>query len=182
MGINCMLPELSVVIGATASGKSGFAERLVTSTMRQRIYIATAQAFDDEMRHKIARHKETRGAGWRTVEAPLEIAQPLINVDPACVVLLDCATLWLSNQMLADNDIEQATTELLSALQTCPAPVVVVSNEVGAGGVSDNAMARQFTQAQGLLNQRLAAQAGLVVSVTAGLPLVLKGTLPETVE
>ncbi len=177
-----MLPKLTLIIGAAASGKSAFAERLVTSNMRSRSYIATAQAFDDEMRAKIARHRDMRGAGWRTIEAPLDLPAALQQIPADHVVLIDCATLWLSNHLLAESDLEQAGAALLNALQTCPAPVVVVSNEVGAGVAPDNALSRKFREAQGRLNQTLATQAGLVVTVIAGLPMVLKGTLPEALE
>jgi len=177
-----MLPKLTLIIGAAASGKSGFAEALVTSTMRARTYIATARPFDDEMRNKIARHRDMRGAGWHTIEAALDIPAALQQVPADHVVLIDCATLWLSNHLLAESDLQRTEARLQQALETSPAPVVVVSNEVGAGIVPDNALSRRFRQAQGRLNQNLAAQADLVVTVIAGLPLVLKGTLPEAPE
>ncbi len=177
-----MLPKLTLIIGASASGKSTFAERLVTTTMRARTYIATAQAFDDEMRAKITRHRDMRGSSWHTIEAPLDIPAALQQVPADYVVLIDCATLWLSNHLLAESDLQQAEADLLNALKTCPAPVAIVSNEVGAGVVPDNALSRKFREAQGRLNQHLAAQAGLVVTVIAGLPMVLKGTLPEALE
>ena len=94
-------------------------------------------------------------------------------------MLIDCATLWLTNQMLGGHDLEAATQGLLAALQQAPAPVVIVSNEVGWGIVPENALARAFRDAQGRLNQRLAAQADLAVAVIAGLPMVLKGQMPE---
>ncbi len=177
-----MLPKLTLIIGAAASGKSAFAERLVTCTMHSRTYIATAQAFDDEMRAKITRHRDMRGTGWQTIEAPLDIPAALQQVPADHVVLIDCATLWLSNHLLAGSDLEATETDLLKALENCPAPVVIVSNEVGAGVVPDNALSRKFREAQGRLNQHLAAQSDLVVTVIAGLPMVLKGTLPEALE
>lgn len=147
-------------------------------TGRPRRYIATAEAFDDEMRARIARHRADRGAGWTTVEAPRDLAGALAHADPAEIVLVDCATLWLSNHMIADQDPETATEGLLAALAATAAPVVVVSNEVGWSIVPENALARAFRDAQGRLNQRLAAKAGLVVAVMAGLPVALKGALP----
>ena len=171
------LPSLILVTGGARSGKSGFAERLVRSAARPLTYIATAQAWDDEMRERIARHRSDRGDGWHTVEAPLDLAGALGAVT-AGSVLVDCATLWLSNHLLANNDLEDQTARLLAALAACPVPVVVVTNEVGWGIVPDNALARRFRDAQGRLNQRLAAQAGLAVAVIAGLPMVLKGALP----
>lgn len=173
-----LLPRLSLVIGGARSGKSGLAERLVTGTGRPRRYIATAQAWDDEMRDRIARHRADRGAQWTTVEAPLDLAPVLAAVPASEVVLLDCATLWLTNHMLADHDLAAETAALLAALAACPAPVTVVSNEVGWGIVPENALARAFRDAQGRLNQQIAAQAGLVIGVMAGLPVVLKGDRP----
>lgn len=171
-----LLPKVTLVIGGARSGKSGLAERLVRASGLPRTYIATAQPFDDEMRARIARHQADRGEGWHTVAAPTAVAAALEAARG--VVLLDCATLWLSNHMLAGADIAVESARLLAALAACPAPVVVVSNEVGWSIVPENALARAFRDHQGRLNQALAAQAGLVVAVMAGLPLVLKGALP----
>jgi adenosylcobinamide kinase/adenosylcobinamide-phosphate guanylyltransferase len=172
------LPALSLVIGGARSGKSAFAEHLVTATTRPRRYIATAEAWDDEMRERIARHRQDRGGDWLTVEAPLDLAEALRASGADEVVLIDCATLWLTNHLLADHDLNAEAEALVTALAACPAPVVIVSNETGWGIVPDNALARRFRDAQGRLNQRLAAEAGLVVTVIAGLPLTLKGQLP----
>ena len=171
-------PHLALVVGGARSGKSGFAERLLSATARPRRYIATAQGWDDEMRARIAQHRRDRGSDWITVEAPLDLASALADAEGGECVLIDCATLWLTNHLLADHDLEGEAATLLSALLACKAPVVVVSNEVGSGIVPDNALARRFRDAQGRLNQQLAGQATLVVTVIAGLPLVLKGQLP----
>ena len=173
------MPGLSLVVGGARSGKSRLAERLVSGTRRARHYIATAQAWDDEMRAKIAAHQSDRGADWVTHEAPRDVVSVLAAVPAQDVVLLDCATLWLTNVLLAEADVEAECAGLLAALLGCLAPVVVVSNEVGWGIVPDNALARAFRNHQGRLNQQMAAQAGLVMGVMAGLPMVLKGTLPE---
>lgn len=173
-----ILPPLSLVVGGARSGKSALAERLVTATGRPRRYIATAEAWDDEMRARIAQHRADRGAGWITAEAPLDLSAALAAAAPSEAVLIDCATLWLTNHLLAEHDLDTETASLLAALAACPAPVVMVSNEVGWSIVPENALARRFRDAQGRLNQRLATQAGLVVAVMAGLPMVLKGQLP----
>jgi adenosylcobinamide kinase/adenosylcobinamide-phosphate guanylyltransferase len=173
------LPSLSLVLGGAASGKSTFAEGLILATGRAPLYIATAQAWDAEMTAKIATHRAARAAqGWTTLEEPLDLPAALSRATDADAVLIDCATLWLTNLMLSDADLAQAEAALAAALARCPAPVVIVSNEVGQGIVPDNALARRFRNAQGGLNRRIAAQAGLVVAVMAGLPLVLKGALP----
>jgi adenosylcobinamide kinase/adenosylcobinamide-phosphate guanylyltransferase len=169
------LPKFTFVLGGAASGKSSLAEALCFQTTKARVYIATAQAFDDEMRAKVSAHQNQRGTDWLTFEAPLDVSGVLKQRTADEIVLLDCATLWLSNVLLADNDISAAGADLLDAIATCPAQIIVVSNEVGHGIVPDNALARQFRNSQGRLNQSLAAQADLVVHVIAGLPQVLKG-------
>jgi len=167
-----------MVIGGARSGKSRFAERLVTATGAPRVYIATAEAWDDEMRARIIAHRDDRGPGWHTIEAPQDLCGALAAVPPGAVVLVDCATLWLTNRMLAEADLAAESAALIAALQGCAGRVVVVTNELGWSIVPENALARRFRDAQGRLNQALAAAAGLAVAVIAGLPVVLKGRLP----
>ncbi len=174
-----LIPRLALVLGGAASGKSAFAESLVAASGRPRVYIATAQAWDDEMSQKIKVHRARRGEEWTTSEAPLDLPAALAAAPAESCVLVDCATLWLSNLMLAEEDLHAAEARLCGALTSLAAPVVIVSNEVGQGIVPDNALARAFRNAQGGLNRRLAARADLVVAVMAGLPLALKGTLPD---
>ena len=173
-----MASDLTLILGGAASGKSVFAEDLVVSTGKNRVYLATSQVFDEEMRQKVDRHLEQRGGGWTTIEEPLDLRPVLSSLSSDQVCLVDCATMWLSNHLLAETDLGAVQTDLLKALRACPAQIVIVSNEVGHGIVPDNALARRFREAQGRLNIALAAQADLVVQVTAGLPLVLKGQLP----
>lgn len=172
-------PKITLVLGGAASGKSLFAERLVTFHARPKVYIATSQIFDDEMKTKVAAHLAQRGSGWTTHEAPFEIAPALATCSSDNIALLDCATMWLTNHMLAEHDLVSETEVLLHALQNAPCPVVIVSNETGQGIVPENKLARDFRDAQGKLNQTLAAKADLVTYIVAGLPMVLKGTLPE---
>lgn len=172
------LPALTLVVGGARSGKSRLAEQLASAARVPRHYIATAEAWDDEMRSRIARHRADRGSGWITWNAPRDVASVLAAIPPGQVVLLDCATLWLTNHLLAEADIAAETAALLTALATCASPVIVVSNEVGWGIVPENPLARAFRDHQGRLNQDIAAQADLVVGVMAGLPMVLKGALP----
>lgn len=171
------LQNLTLVLGGAASGKSKFAESLCFQSGLNKIYIATAQVFDDEMAAKIANHVDQRGAGWVTIEAPLDVATPLATAGKDDVVLVDCATLWLTNVILGDHDLDAHTDALLTALGNTHARVVIVSNEVGQGIVPDNALSRKFRNAQGQLNQTIASQADTVVAVMAGLPLTLKGAL-----
>ena len=131
------------------------------------------------MNEKIEFHRKRRGPGWRTIEAPRDLRPALEAVAAHEVVLLDCATMWLSNHLLAESDLSQAEADLIDALENCAAPVVVVSGEVGLSVVPDNALARRFQIAQGRLNQTLAARADVVVNVIAGLPQILKGQCHE---
>ncbi len=171
-------PKLTFVLGGAASGKSAYAESLVRQAGRNQIYLATAQAFDAEMKDKITTHRKQRGADWLTIEAPVDVAIAFAGRDARDIILLDCATLWLSNLLLEEADIPKATTAFFATVATCPCPVVVVSNEVGQGIIPDNTLSRRFRNLQGQFNKDLAATADLAVLVTAGLPMVLKGTLP----
>jgi adenosylcobinamide kinase/adenosylcobinamide-phosphate guanylyltransferase len=174
------LPGLTLVIGGASSGKSSLAEGLVRGSGLAPVYLATARAWDDEMRAKIAAHRAARASdGWRTVEEPADLSVPLGRVAAGEAVLLDCATMWLTNVMLDGGDPAAATGALMAALAACAGPVVVVTNEVGMGIVPDNALARRFRDEQGRLNAALGSAAGLVVGVMAGLPFVLKGQLPQ---
>ncbi len=173
-----MFPSVTLILGGASSGKSAFAEGLVKTAGKPTVYLATAEAKDGEMAERIARHRQSRGADWQLVEEPLNVARALADMAAGRVVLLDCASMWLSNHMFQAGDLAREQAGLLSALATSANPIVVVSNEVGGGGVPENAMARRFGQAQGALNIALARDADLVVQVTAGLPMVLKGQLP----
>jgi adenosylcobinamide kinase / adenosylcobinamide-phosphate guanylyltransferase len=166
--------HLTLVLGGARSGKSRHAEALITAGSPPWVYVATAEPLDDEMTARIAAHRARRGAGWRDVEAPRDLPDALARTAAGGAVLVDCLTLWLSNLMLADADIEAEAARLESALASMAAPVVLVSNEVGSGIVPDNALARRFRDAQGRLNQRIAARADRVVLMVAGLPLVVK--------
>ena len=167
------LSGTTLVLGGARSGKSRFAEGLLAALGGERLYLATAEAGDAEMAARIRHHRERRGQGWRTVEAPLEVPAALAGAG-ADAVLLDCLTLWVSNLIAARRDVDSAGEALCRALDGAQAPVVVVSNEVGLGIVPDNALAREFRDQAGRLNQRVAAAAERVYFVAAGLPLLLK--------
>jgi adenosylcobinamide kinase/adenosylcobinamide-phosphate guanylyltransferase len=166
--------ELVLVLGGARSGKSRYAEGLITATAPPWIYVATAQGLDAEMAERIGHHRARRGAEWHAIEAPHDLAAA-INAEPAAALLVDCMTLWLTNRMLAEADIEAETGGVEAALARRGGLAVLVSNEVGSGIVPDNALARRFADLQGRLNQRLAARADRVVLVVAGLPLIIKG-------
>lgn len=166
--------SLTFVLGGARSGKSSHAEALIAAHPAPWTYIATAQAFDDEMAERIAHHRARRDGRWRTVDAPLDLAETLAVMPAGAPVLVDCLTLWLSNVMLADLDVEAETRKLASVLAAPRGPWVVVANEVGLGIVPENALARRFRDEAGRLNQMVAAGAGSVLFLVAGLPLVVK--------
>jgi adenosyl cobinamide kinase/adenosyl cobinamide phosphate guanylyltransferase len=172
--------KLTFVLGGARSGKSRYAESLVAGLpppwQPPWTYVATAEAGDAEMAARIATHRVRRGPQWRTVEAPRDLAAPLAARERT-PMLVDCLTLWLSNLMLADADIDAELARLEGACGGPEAPLVLVANEVGSGIVPDTTLGRRFRDWQGVLNQRIAARADRVVLVVAGLPLMLKGTL-----
>lgn len=168
-----MRAAITLVLGGARSGKTRHALGLAEALPGPLRYIATAEALDGEMAERIARHQAERGPRWTTLEAPLDLAGALAQAGgPA---LVDCLTLWLSNLMLAGRDVDAEAEHLVAALRAAAHPVILVSNEVGLGIVPDNALAREFRDRAGRLNQAVAAAAGRVVFIAAGLPLVLKG-------
>lgn len=174
-----ILPKLTLVTGGAASGKSLYAERLVRETGLLKNYFATAQIWDDEMADKVRAHRESRGPGWETVEPGIDLAAAIRSAPAEAAVLIDCATMWLTAVLMADADPEDRVPEVLEAMAERDGPIVLVTNEVGQGVVPDTPMGRAFRNIQGRFNQRAAAQADSVIAVMSGLPLALKGPLPE---
>jgi adenosylcobinamide kinase/adenosylcobinamide-phosphate guanylyltransferase len=170
--------KLALVLGGARSGKSRYAESLVSALpppwQAPWNYVATAEPGDAEMTERIAAHRARRGASWRTIEAPRDLAGSL-EAAKGAPILIDCLTLWLSNLMLAGADVDAEMRRLDAALAAAVAPIVMVANEVGYGIVPDHPLGRKFRDMQGVLNQRIAARADRVVLVVAGLPLALKG-------
>ena len=170
----------TLVLGGARSGKSRHAEGLCRETGLSRLYVATAAAHDAEMEERIATHKAMRAKdGWQTIEEQHALPDVLAStLAPETIALVDCLTLWLTNRLLAEADLEAETDRLCAALESRKGPVVLVSNETGLGIVPDNALARRFRDAQGVLNQRVATVSTHVHFVAAGLPLVLKEPNP----
>ncbi len=173
------LPHLTLVLGGARSGKSRYAEGLIEGAVGAAVYLATAESRDGEMAERIRRHR-CRRAGqsatrWQTVEEPLALVASLAEMArPDRPILVDCLTLWLSNLLLAGRDIAADTAGLIAALPALAGPLVLIANEVGLGIVPDNALAREFRDHAGTLNQAVASIADRVVFVAAGLPLILK--------
>ena len=164
--------RMTLVLGGARSGKSRHAEALIEALPPPWHYLATAQAFDDEMRDRIALHRSRRGPGWVTRNVPIDLAAAIAEARGP--VLVDCLTLWLTNLILSEADVDAATDALCAACASSDGPLVLVGNEVGLGIVPENALARRFRDAAGRLHQRLAAQADGVVFLVAGLPLTVK--------
>lgn len=167
-----MAARITLVLGGARAGKSRYALALLGGGL----FIATAEAGDAEMAERIAAHRAERGDAWTTLEEPLDLAAVLRrHAGDTRAILVDCLTLWLSNLMHRDRDIDVETNEMLAALDQRAGETAFVANEVGLGIVPDNALARRFRDAQGTLNRRVAARADHVVFMAAGLPLTLKG-------
>ncbi len=169
------MPMSQFILGGARSGKSQRALELAEGTGDRRTFIATAEAWDEEMAERIARHKTERGAGWSTIEAPHDLVSAIhVAAEQADVCLVDCLTLWLSNLMHQDQDIALETEQLCDAIAQMPIPIILVSNEVGLGLVPETPLGRTFRDAQGRLNQAVARVCERVEFVAAGLPLTLK--------
>jgi adenosylcobinamide kinase/adenosylcobinamide-phosphate guanylyltransferase len=168
----------ALILGGARSGKSSYALRLAGRFPPPRLYLATAEAGDEEMAARIAQHRRERGEGWDTREAPLDLAAAIAQVQGRYqVILADCLTMWLSNWLIRGGDgteIKDVCRELVETLKQATTPTILVSNEVGLGIVPENPLAREFRDWAGWLHQLLAADADLVVLLVAGLPLTLK--------
>jgi adenosylcobinamide kinase/adenosylcobinamide-phosphate guanylyltransferase len=178
------MSHLVLVTGGARSGKSRFAEARLAELAPSGpwLYVATAEQRDDEMRARVALHRQRRGPAWRTHEEPRLLAAALAQTGDARGILVDCLTLWLTNLLLDDLPDEAILVkcdEMADRARSTPVPVIVVTNEVGGGIVPDNALARRFRDLQGGLNQRIAALADQVVLLVAGLPLYVKGRPTE---
>jgi adenosylcobinamide kinase/adenosylcobinamide-phosphate guanylyltransferase len=167
------LSHVTLVLGGARSGKSRYAETCITKAPSPWVYVATGQAYDDEMKARIAEHQSHRAQGWQTIEAPVDLASAIAEAGES-PILIDCLTLWLTNLMLGEHDIETAIARFEGALAQCTAPIFLVSNEVGLGIVPNSSLGRRFRDEAGKLNQRVAARAGRVLFMVAGLPMTLK--------
>lgn len=171
--------QFILVTGGRRSGKSAHALELAESLGKRRLYIATAEALDDEMLERIARHREERGDDWDTTEAPLNIAKIIEDAQEYDIILIDCLTLWLCNFMHkdepSDEDILKAINNLSNACVNADATVIAVTNELGSGLIPDNALSRRFTDLAGIMNQSMAHAADRVILTVSGIPMFIKG-------
>ncbi|MGI9380714.1 MAG: bifunctional adenosylcobinamide kinase/adenosylcobinamide-phosphate guanylyltransferase [Methyloligellaceae bacterium] len=169
------LNESLLVLGGARSGKSRYAERIAELVDLPKIYVATAEPRDSEMTARIAEHQRRRTSSWDTLEEAYEVPAVIQDhVSRECTILVDCLTIWLSNLMLADRNIDEEVTALLKAIQDFRGRLILVSNEVGFGIVPDNKLGREFRDLSGSVNQQVAACADRVQFIIAGYPMNLK--------
>ena len=167
--------KLTFILGGSRSGKSSFALDCASKLPGSKAFIATAQAFDEEMKERIERHKKERSEDWKTFEEPTALPQLISGIsEEHDVIIVDCLTLWLSNLIMNDATVDADIESLLSAAVPCHSSIFVVSNEVGMGIVPENALARRFRDLAGTLNRRVAEIANDVYLVAAGIPLKIK--------
>lgn len=170
------MKKIIFITGGARSGKSRFAVAEASKIKSKKLYIATAQALDEEMKERIEKHKKHRGKDWDTHEEPLDIVDVIKkNKDEYSVMVVDCLTLWLSNLMHSNKDTEQEIDCFVSSLSNINCTLFFVSNEVGMGIVPENELARKFRDIAGVLNQKIAAISDEVYLVTAGIPIKIKG-------
>ena len=172
--------HVTFILGGARSGKSAFAEeicqKLAAAENKQLIYIATAEAFDQEMQERIDLHIHRRGDHWQTINTPLDLPDQIRNLTSDQVALVDCLTIWLNNLIYHEKNIHHALDDLSQALKAAPCPVMLVSNEIGLGLVPMDKLSRRFRDHSGTMNQQIAALASTVYFVAAGLPIKMKPT------
>jgi adenosylcobinamide kinase/adenosylcobinamide-phosphate guanylyltransferase len=172
--------HITLVIGGCRSGKSRHAQQLAEEAAPRRIYVATCVPRDPEMHDRVRRHRKARDDSWQTLESPLDLTGVIREqARPGVSLLVDCLTLWVTNLLLEAGEpdagrVETAARDLVAGLGAAKGPVFLVSNEVGQGIVPGNALARSFRDCAGLINQEVAAAAGRVVWMVAGIPVVVK--------
>lgn len=170
--------NFTFITGGSRSGKSSHAQKLAEEAGKKRLYIATAQALDDEMAKRISRHQKERGKDWRTVEEPVNIAEVIGTSNEYEAILLDCLTLWLCNVMHeeeSDEIIFEQIDNLVRACIECKTNLIVISNETGSGIIPGDPLSRRFSDLAGLMNQKMAAAANQVILTVSGIPLTIKG-------
>jgi adenosylcobinamide kinase/adenosylcobinamide-phosphate guanylyltransferase len=173
------MKKIILITGGQRSGKSEQAERLALSLSKNPVYLATAHVWDDEFRERVRHHQERRGPEWTNIEEEMYLSRHDVT---GRVVVIDCVTLWLTNWLMADSAgigspdaiLTEAKREF-DAFTQHDATYIFVTNEIGLGGVSDNALQRKFTDLQGWMNQYIAQQADEVILMVSGIPVKIKG-------
>lgn len=168
------MSKVILITGGQRSGKSGHAEQLALSLTDSPVYLATAHIWDDEFRERVRRHQERRGQQWTNIEEERYLSRHDLT---GRVVVVDCVTLWLTNFFFDNNDVDQTLTaakDEFDRLTRQDATFIFVTNEIGLGGVSDNALQRRFTDLEGWMNQHIAQRADEVILMVSGIPVKIK--------
>ena len=169
------MAQIQFVLGGARSGKSTHAEGLAEAAGGNPIYIATAEIFDQEMESRIELHRERRGSHWQLVEAPLDLPEAIAKADNLdSVILIDCLSIWITNLLVHQRNMGAACRALVDCLVNCSGHVILVASETGLGIIPENKLSRQFRDANGRLNQAVAAMANEVFFVAAGIALKIK--------
>ncbi|MBO4674420.1 MAG: bifunctional adenosylcobinamide kinase/adenosylcobinamide-phosphate guanylyltransferase [Bacteroidaceae bacterium] len=169
------MKKIILITGGQRSGKSQYAERLALSLSPHPVYVATAHVWDDEFRQRVVKHQERRGVEWDNIEEEKELSRHDLT---GRVAVIDCITLWCTNYVFELQDVDKALTALkgeFDRFTAQDATFIFVTNEIGSGGVSDNAVQRQFTDLQGWMNQYVAQHADEVILMVSGIPMKVKG-------
>ena len=168
------MKRIILITGGQRSGKSSKAEEMALSLSENPVYMATAHVWDEEFRERVRRHQERRGPQWTNIEEETALSKHDMT---GRVVVIDCVTLWLTN-ILYSEELIHSSLELAKAefdkFTEAEATYIFVTNEIGSGGVSDNALQRKFTDLQGWMNQYIAQKADEVILMVSGLPIVIK--------
>ena len=173
------MQKITLILGGARSGKSAFGEKLALSKNGNPIYIFTAQSFDEEMDERIRIHRDRRGKeAWKDVEANINLASAVSKWSKKeNVILVDCLSLWLTNLMTHERNVDKDIQKFLSQLEKSSGEVILISSEAGLGIVPNNRMARNFRDHLGLLHQQVAAISKTVIMMVAGIPMFVKGQI-----
>ncbi len=172
-------PKLTLVTGGLSSGKSLWAEGFVNASNKNKVYLATAEPFDDELDEKIKLHKSRRGKDWQLLEEPFTDGSVFSEIGEGDIILMECLSTWLGNLLYKKVNLEDHVCRFLENLAKSKADIVIVSVESGLGIIPTDPASRSFVRALGNLNQTIARDSELVILVTAGIPLVIKGNIPQ---
>ena len=172
-------PNLTLITGGLSSGKSLWAENFVKKANKQKVYVATAQPLDDELSQKIKLHQARRGQDWKLLEEPFTNGEFFCRFGEGDIILLECLSTWVGNLLFKNVNLEEYLGKFLENLASSKAKIVVVSVESGLGVIPNDQISRTFVKELGNLNQLIAQASDLVVMITAGIPMAIKGNLPQ---
>ena len=166
--------RIILITGGQRSGKSQYAEKLALSLSQHPVYVATAHIWDEEFRQRVVRHQERRGPQWTNIEEERQLSRHDLS---GRVAVIDCITLWLTNYFFENQEVNETLEQVKAEFDRFTdqdATFIFVTNEIGSGGVSDNALQRKFTDLQGWMNQYVAERADEVVLMVSGIPVKVK--------